>query len=124
MMKRAQEKGLFRYYIHNLTDWTVRNTRRVDDRPYGGGAGTILTIGPLVHALENLEKTYGSMQYIFPSPRGKVITQEYLETVEKGKEAQYCIICGHYEGVDERLFELFDVTEVSLGEYVLSSGEL
>ena len=53
-MKRAQEKGLFQYTIHNLTDWTVKNTRRVDDRPYGGGAGTILTIEPLVQCLRDL----------------------------------------------------------------------
>ena len=69
IMKRAQEKGLFRYFIHNLTDWTVKNTRRVDDRPYGGGSGTILTIEPLVSALEDLEARFGTMKILYPSPR-------------------------------------------------------
>jgi tRNA (guanine37-N1)-methyltransferase len=69
IMKRAQEKGLFRYSIHNLTDWTVRNTRRVDDRPYGGFSGTILTIEPLSRALRDLEKEYGKMRFLIPSPR-------------------------------------------------------
>lgn len=58
IMKRAQEKGLFHYTLHNLTDWTVRNTRRVDDRPYGGGSGTILTIEPLTMALRELMEKY------------------------------------------------------------------
>ena len=69
IMKRAQEKGLFRYFIHNLTDWTVKNTRRVDDRPYGGGSGTILTIEPLTSALEDLEARFGKMKILYPSPR-------------------------------------------------------
>lgn len=124
IMKRAQEKGLFRYYIHNLTDWTVRNTRRVDDRPYGGWAWTIISIEPLVNALEDLRERYGEMHSIFLSPRGKILTQEYFEWVEKEWHTQYCIICGHYEWIDARIFEFFDIEEVSLGEYVLSSGEL
>ena len=69
IMKRAQEKGLFRYFIHNLTDWTVKNTRRVDDRPYGGGSGTILTIEPLALALADLETRFGKMKILYPSPR-------------------------------------------------------
>ena len=75
IMKRAQEKGLFQYYIHNLTDWTVRNTKRVDARPYGGGAGTILTIEPLTQALRALQDLYGEMRIIYLSPRGKTHTQ-------------------------------------------------
>ena len=79
IMKRAQEKGLFRYFIHNLTDWTVKNTRRVDDRPYGGGSGTILTIEPLFSALEDLESRFGKMKILYPSPRGIILKQEYFE---------------------------------------------
>lgn len=68
-MKRAQEKGLFHYFVHNLTDWTVRNTRRVDDHPYGGGAGTIITVEPLTNALREIQEKYGKMEIIYFSPR-------------------------------------------------------
>lgn len=124
IMKRAQEKGLFRYSLHNLTDWTVRNTRRVDDRPYGGLPGTIVTIEPLVKALRDLKEKYGTMKYILPSPRGDRLTQKRLEAYTKESDSQYCIICPHYEGIDERIFSLFDIEIFSLGEYILSSGEL
>ncbi len=123
IMKRAQEKGLFHYFVHNLTDWTVRNTRRVDDHPYGGWAGTILTIEPLTNALRELKDTYGEMDILYFSPRGNIHTQESAEKYGK-QDGQYCIICGHYEWIDERIFELFHITEISIGEYVLSSGEL
>ena len=123
IMKRAQDKGLFRYFVHNLTDWTVRNTRRIDDRPYGWGAGTILAIEPLTHALRDLEEQYGNMKIIYFSPRGEIHNQQKAETYAWWDE-QYCTICGHYEGVDERIFSLFDIEEISIGEYVLTSGEL
>lgn len=125
IMKRAQEKGLFQYFKHNLTDWTVRNTRRVDDRPYGGGAGTIIMIEPLTLALRDLTSRYWSMRYIYLSPRGTLMNQRYIEqSYAWAGDEQYCIICGHYEGIDERIFELFPIEHISIGEYVLSSGEL
>ncbi len=78
--KRAQEKGLFTYTLHNLTDWTVRNTRRVDDRPYGGGAGTIITIEPLTDALRDIMREFptkdGSMMPIYlMAPTGNLLKQ-------------------------------------------------
>ena len=123
IMKRAQEKGLFHYAVHNLTDWTVRNTRRVDDHPYGWGAGTILTIEPLTLALRDLEEEYGKMAILYFSPRGDLHSQQRAE-VFSVSEGRYCIICGHYEWIDERIFTLFDIEEISIGEYVLTSGEL
>jgi tRNA (guanine37-N1)-methyltransferase len=123
MMKRAQEKGLFQYTLHNLTDWTVRNTRRVDDRPYGGGAGTLLSIEPLTRAIRTIFSEYGNMRILYPSPRGDIL--------DHGRISQYAsdntdtlLICGHYEGIDERIFTLFPIEEFSIGQYVLSSGEL
>jgi tRNA (guanine37-N1)-methyltransferase len=126
IMKRAQEKGLFRYMLHNLTDWTVRPTRRVDDRPYGWWAGTILSIEPLTHALRDLRELYGTLPIYFMSPTGTVLNQEILENLtEVNLASWWCIlICGHYEGIDARIFELFPITQLSLWEYVLSSGEL
>lgn len=123
IMKRAQEKGLFRYILHNLTDWTVRNTRRVDDRPYGGGSGTIITVEPLTKALRDIQAEYGEMPILLMSPRGDTLSQSLCEEFQSSSE-QYCIICWHYEGVDERIFELFPIREISIGNYVLSSGEL
>ncbi len=124
MMKRAQEKGLFRYTIHNLTDWTVRNTRRVDDHPYGWWAGTIITIEPLVRCIRDIVETHWPLSLIYLSPRWDILTQEKCELYARNTDIQYGIICGHYEGIDERIFEIFDVEEVSIGEFVLSSGEL
>jgi tRNA (guanine37-N1)-methyltransferase len=123
IMQRAQEKGLFRYFVHNLTDWTVRNTRRVDDRPYGGWAGTIITIEPLTRALRDIFTEYGEMPILLMSPGGTLLTAEKSEHLARDSE-DYCIICGHYEWIDARIYELFDITELSIGEYVLSSGEL
>lgn len=121
-MKKAQEKGLFHYHLHNLADWTLKNTRRVDDRPYGGGSGTIITVEPLTNCLRDILKKYGTMPIFFMSPRGEIIEQKFLE--KESKNEKMIIICGHYEGVDERIFSLFPITEISIGKYVLSSGEL
>lgn len=123
IMQRAQEKGLFRYFIHNLTDWTVRNTRRVDDRPYGWGAWTIITIEPITRAIRDIFEQYGSMPIILMSPWGEILTAEKSENLAKNSW-NYCIICGHYEWIDARIYELFTIIEISIGAYVLSSGEL
>ena len=123
IMQRAQDKGLFRYVLHNLADYSVRNTRRVDDRPYGGWAGTLITIEPLTNCLRAIESEYGKMPILLTSPRGVTLSQELSQELSEQSE-QYIIICGHYEGVDARIFDLFDIREISIGNYVLSSGEL
>lgn len=123
IMQRAQEKGLFRYYVHNLTDWTVRNTRRVDDRPYGWWAGTIITIEPLVYAIRDIFNDFGIMPILLMSPRWETLTARKAESLAKWSE-NYCIICGHYEWIDERIYEFFDIQTISIGNYVLSSWEL
>jgi tRNA (guanine37-N1)-methyltransferase len=123
IMRRAQEKGLFYYTLHNLTDWTVRNTRRVDDRPYGGWAGTVITIEPIVHALRDILANHGEMPILLMSPAWQRLDAAMSEELVR-KSENYCIICGHYEGIDARVFDFFDIQEVSIGDYVLSSGEL
>ena len=124
IMKRAQDKGLFQYFVHNLTDWTVKHTRRVDDRPYGWWAGTILTIEPLANAIRELMGEYGAMQIIYFSPRWILHTQQSAEIYAQSTDIEYMIICWHYEGIDARIFELFDIREISIGDYVLTSWEL
>ena len=123
IMQRAQEKGLFRYFVHNLTDWTVRNTRRVDDRPYGGWAWTIITIEPLVRAIREIFAQYGPMPILLMSPWGDILDSKTCESLSVGSE-NYCIICWHYEWIDARIFGFFDIQELSIWQYVLSSGEL
>ncbi len=123
IMQRAQEKGLFSYFVYNLTDWTVRNTRRVDDRPYGWGAGTLITIKPLVQCIRDIVSQYGSMPILLTSPRGEILTQSIASDLVQESD-KYIIICWHYEWVDARIFDIFNVREISIGEYVLSSGEL
>jgi tRNA (guanine37-N1)-methyltransferase len=123
IMQRAQDKGLFAYILHNLADYSVRNTRRVDDRPYGWGAGTLITIEPIATCLRAIEKQYGKMPILLTSPRWVTLSQHLSwELAERGEN--YIIICGHYEWVDARIHDLFDIREISIGNYVLSSGEL
>ncbi|MBX9808978.1 tRNA (guanosine(37)-N1)-methyltransferase TrmD [Candidatus Gracilibacteria bacterium] len=123
IMKRAQEKGLFRYYIHNLADWTVKNTRRVDDRPYGGGAGTLITIEPITNCLREIQIIHGNMPILYVSPKGEKLEQKICNELVHSAQ-KYIIICGHYEGIDARIFDIFNIREISIGDYVLSSGEL
>jgi tRNA (guanine37-N1)-methyltransferase len=100
IMKRAQEKGLFRYTLYNLTDWSVRNTRRVDDAPYGGDNGTIITIEPLTLALREIRTNIGKDLPIYlMAPTGQLLTQELVETTLRDltETTGAIIICGHYE---------------------------
>ena len=123
IMQRAQSKGLFRYYIHNLADFSVRNTRRVDDRPYGGWAWTLITIEPLVNCIRDIFNTFWEMPIILTSPKWKRLNQKLSHKLSE-KSKKYIIICWHYEGVDARIFDLFSIQELSIWDYVLSSGEI
>jgi tRNA (guanine37-N1)-methyltransferase len=122
-MKRAQEKGLFRYYIHNLADWTVKNTRRVDDRPYGWWAGTLITIEPITNCLREIQTLHGDMPILYVSPKWERLEQKICSELISSNE-KYIIICGHYEWIDARIFDIFNIREISIGDYVLSSWEL
>jgi len=125
IMGRAQEGGFVNFRLYNLADYSVKNTRRSDDRPYGGFPGTILAPEPLYNLITEIEsKEWKSFHKVFLTPRGKLLTQEILEGFSAREEKDLIIICGHYEGIDQRIIDLFDVEEISIGEYVLSSGEL
>jgi len=123
IMQRAQSKGLFRYYIHNLANFSVRNTRRVDDRPYGGWAGTLITIEPLVNCIRELMENFWEMPIILTSPKWKKLNQKLSYKLSE-KSKKYIIICWHYEGVDARIFDIFPIQEISIWDYVLSSWEI
>lgn len=122
IMKRAQEKGLLEVVVHNLRDYTPYKQAQVDDYQYGGGAGMVMMPEPLAILIEKLqaERTYDEVLYM--TPDGATFNQKkanYLSLKEN-----LIIICGHYKGIDERIREQFVTMEVSIGDYVLSGGEL
>jgi len=125
IMGRAQEGGFVNFKLYNLADYSVKNTRRSDNRPYGGFPGTILAPEPLYNLITEIESKERKLFHkVFLTPRGKLLTQEVLESFSSREEKDMIIICGHYEGIDQRIIDLFHVEEISIGEYVLSSGEL
>lgn len=120
IIKRAQEKGLVEIKIHNLRKWAKNKHKTVDDRPFGGGPGMILMVQPIDEALKELHKK--ETRVILLTPKGKVFTQKMARGLAKKKHLIF--ICGHYEGVDERVREHLVDEEISIGDYVLTGGEL
>ncbi|HEX2324659.1 MAG TPA: tRNA (guanosine(37)-N1)-methyltransferase TrmD [Chloroflexota bacterium] len=120
IVARARAAGLLDLRIHNLRDWSTDRHRTVDDYPYGGGAGMVLKAEPVVAAVESLRGTEGHV--VLLTPQGEVFRQQTAATLA-GRE-HLVLVCGHYEGVDERIREHAVDQEVSIGDYVLSGGEL
>jgi len=119
-MKRAQEKGIIDVRIHNLRDWTTDKHRIVDDAPFGGGQGMVMKPEPIFAAVEQL-KTQQS-KIILMSPGGRRLDQKLA--TELSPESHLIVICGHYEGVDERVIEHLVDLEISIGDYVLTNGAI
>jgi len=122
IMKRAQEKGLLRVQLHNLRKWAVNEYGQVDDYQYGGGAGMVMMCEPLVKAIEELSKEKKYDEVIYLTPDGKVFDQPAANQLSL--KENLLIICGHYKGIDERVREHFITKEISIGDFVLSGGEL
>lgn len=120
IIKRAQKKGLVEIKIHNLRKWAKDKHKTVDDRPFGGGVGMVLMVEPIDKALKELRKK-GS-RVILLTPQGKVFHQKKAKKL--AGEKHLIFICGHYEGVDERIREHLVDEEISIGDYVLTGGEL
>jgi len=120
IIKRAQKKDLVEINIHNLRQWAKDKHKTVDDRPFGGGVGMVLMVEPIYDALKKLRQK-GS-KVVFLTPQGKVFKQKMARTL--AKEKHLIFICGHYEGVDERVREHLIDEEISIGDYVLTGGEL
>jgi tRNA (guanine37-N1)-methyltransferase len=123
MMKRAQEKGLLSLNIHNLRDFTHDPHRTADDTPYGGGGGMVMKAEPILQALDGLQKTYEDLRIIVPSPQGIRFSHELAINLSR-ESRPLVFICGHYEGIDERIHAALPVEEISIGDYVLTGGEL
>jgi tRNA (guanine37-N1)-methyltransferase len=117
----ALEKGLWSYKTVNIRDFGVGKHKNVDDSPYGGGAGMVLRADVLGEAIESQAKPGKKQKLIYMSPRGKQLTQQKVTELAELKEI--AIICGRFEGIDERVLEHYEVEEISLGDYILSGGE-
>ncbi len=122
MLRIAIEKGILHVRVHDLRDWTSDRHRTVDDRPYGGGPGMVLKPEPVFAAIEDIVKDGGPCRYVLASPQGRTLTHETV--VETAGEERLLILCGRYEGFDERIRESFPWHEISIGDYVTSGGEL
>lgn len=122
ILKRAQEKGLVEIKVHNLRDWSDSRHKMVDDTPYGGGPGMVFMVEPIFNALKELKKE--NTKVFLTSPKGEKLTQEKLKGFSLEKDAHYIVLCGHYEGFDQRVHDHLIDYEFSIGDYVLSGGEL
>ena len=127
MLKRGQEKGLLTVRVHNLRDFTADRHKVVDDTPYGGGAGMVMKAEPILQAVSAVRREAQSqgeeIRVLFPTPHGRPLTQLYAQELAT-ESRRMVILCGHYEGVDERVRLTLAPEEISLGDYVLTGGEL
>ncbi len=123
ILKRAQEKGLVSIHVHDIRHFIDDRHRVADDSPYGGGAGMVMKAEPIFRAVETLESEGNDLRLILPSPQGVQFSQSMaLEFSQEQKRIVW--VCGHYEGIDERVFSGLQPEEVSIGDYVLTGGEL
>jgi len=129
MLKRAQDKNLLEAHVHNLRDYTEGRHLVADDTPYGGGAGMVMKAEPVFQAVEALRRQYGesmageSLRLLLPSPQGRPFTQRLAEEF-RDESRRLVFVCGHYEGIDERVRLGLEPEEISIGDYVLTGGEL
>jgi tRNA (guanine37-N1)-methyltransferase len=126
IIKRAQAAKKLRLNIHNIRDWSKDKHRKVDDKPYGGGCGMVMTCQPIFDAVEELKKGFRGQglgsSVILLTPQGKQFNQKLAQKLSKNKHLIF--ICGHYEGIDERVRQHVIDEEVSIGDYVLTGGEI
>ncbi|HPH36538.1 tRNA (guanosine(37)-N1)-methyltransferase TrmD [Sediminibacterium sp.] len=122
IMKRAQDKGLLTVRTHNLRKWAINKHAQVDDYPFGGGAGMVLMCEPLANAIEELQRNTTYDAIIYMTPDGKTFDQPMANQLSM--EQNLLIICGHYKGIDQRIRDQYITMEISIGDYVLSGGEL
>jgi tRNA (guanine37-N1)-methyltransferase len=122
ILKRAQSKGLVEIEVHDLRNWSTDKHKRLDDYPFGGGAGMVLSVEPIHRAITELRAKRTVDEVIYMSPDGEMLSQGLANSLSL--KGNIIILCGHYKGVDERVREHLITREVSIGDYVLSGGEL
>ena len=121
MIRKAIEKKLIEIHVHNLRDFAANKHKKVDDIPYGGGPGMVLTPQPLYDAIIQA-KSKNSGPVIYLSPKGKTLTHSKSQTL--AKKSGLILVCGRYEGIDQRIIDLLVDEEISIGKYILTGGEL
>jgi tRNA (guanine37-N1)-methyltransferase len=122
ILQRAQDKGLVEIHVHNLRDWSLRKHRKVDDYPFGGEAGMVMQIEPVWRCMEELKSQRDYDEIIFTSPDGEQLDQPMANALSLKENLM--ILCGHYKGVDYRIREHLITKEITIGDYVLTGGEL
>jgi tRNA (guanine37-N1)-methyltransferase len=122
IIKRAKEKGLVHIHLHNIREYSTDKHKRVDDYPYGGGAGMVMMVEPIVRNIESLKKERCYDEIIYMSPDGEILDQAMANQLSNYKNI--IILCGHYKGIDERIRKHLITKEISIGDFVLSGGEL
>ena len=122
ILKRAVQKGLAEVHFHQLRDWSIGKHRQIDDEPYGGGAGMIIMIEPIDKCITDLKSQREYDEVIYLTPDGETLTQKIANTLSIKNNLIF--LCGHYKGIDQRVRELHITKEISIGDYVLTGGEL
>jgi len=122
IIKRAVDKKILKINIHNLRDYSTSKQKQVDDYQYGGGAGMVMMIAPIANAIESLQKNTKYDEIIYLSPDGKKLDQQICNHLSTFKNL--ILLCGHYKGIDQRIRDKYITKEISIGDYVLSGGEL
>src|SRR3954464_11327126 len=122
ILKRAKEKGLFEVNVVNLRDFSTHRQKQVDDYQFGGGAGMVMMCQPLADAIDDLQKKEQYDEIIYMTPDGDQFSQKMANRLSL--KQRLLIICGHYKGIDERIRQHYVTMEISIGDYVLSGGEL
>lgn len=122
ILKRAMDKGLVEVHFHQLRDWSIGKHRQVDDEPYGGGAGMVMMVEPLDKCISGLKAQRNYDEIIYLTPDGKTLNQKIANTLSIKENLM--MICGHYKGIDQRVRDLHVTLEISIGDYVLTGGEL
>lgn len=122
IMKRAQQRGLLEVHAHNLRTWAVNKHGQIDDYQFGGGAGMVIMPEPLANAIDELQQDRAYDEIIFLTPDGKRFEQ--ADANRLSLKQNLLLICGHYKGIDERIRQTYVTSEISIGDYVLSGGEL
>jgi len=122
ILKRASESGLVGYYIHNIRDWTTDKHHTTDDEPYGGGGGMVMKVEPIFAAVEDVLGNPPSCSLVLMTPQGRLFNQKIAR--EFARQPRLAILAGRYEGIDERVRQHLVTDEISIGDYVLTGGEL
>jgi tRNA (guanine37-N1)-methyltransferase len=122
IMKRALDKKLVEIHFHNIRDYSEDKHKRVDDYPFGGGAGMVMRIEPIARLIEKLKAERDYDEVIYTTPDGKTFDQKMANTLSLA--GNIMILCGHYKGIDQRVRDLYITKEISIGDFVLTGGEL